>query len=184
MGARARQAPREDPAGGRQEAHALGGVDRQPEREGDGAPQRGAHGYDAGKKIAGRKRHLCVDTLGLILAVHVQGAGVQDRDGAEEVLCRMAGSFTRLEVIWADAGYAGGFVRWAKRGFGRVIEIVRKRVEGRFEALPKRWVVERTFGWLSRYRRLSKDYESLPDSSEAMIRVAMINLMLHRLQPG
>lgn len=114
----------------------------------------------------------------------VHGADVQDRDGAEEVLLAMAGRFHRLKVIWADSGYAGAFIEDALRFFRRVIEVVKRRVPDRFEVLPKRWIVERTFGWLGRYRRLSKDYETLPQSSETMIRIAMINLMLHRLQPG
>ena len=116
------------------------------------------------------------------MAVHA--AHIPDREGAEEVLLRMVGRFTRLKLIWADSGYAGELVDWARQSLKRVIEIVRKRVQGAFEVLPKRWIVERTFAWLGRYRRLSKDYETLPVSSEAMIYIAMINLMLHRLQPG
>jgi putative transposase len=127
---------------------------------------------------------MVVDTLGLILAVVVHGADVQDRDGGEEVLMRMIGRFGRLKKIWADGGYAGEFVEDARRLFGRVIEIVKRSDPRRFVVLPRRWIVERTFGWFSKYRRLSKDYESLPDSSETMIHVTMINLMLHRLQPG
>ncbi len=114
----------------------------------------------------------------------VHSADVQDRVGAEEVLLAMVGRFHRLKVIWADSGYAGEFVDDAWRYFRRMVQVVKKRVAGRFEVLPKRWIVERTFAWLGRYRRLSKDYETLPDSSETMIRIAMINLMLHRLEPG
>lgn len=125
-----------------------------------------------------------MDTLGLILAVVVHAANVQDRDGGEEVLLAMAGRFHRLRIIWADSGYAGRFVEDARRFFRRIIGVVKKRAADRFEVLPKRWIVERTFGWLGRYRRLSKDYETLPQSSETMIRIAMINLMLHRLRPG
>jgi putative transposase len=126
-----------------------------------------------------------VDTLGLILAVVVHGADVQDRDGGDQVLLKIVGWFGRLKKIWADGGYAGAFVEEAKLIYGRVIEIVKRcdDLTG-FKVLPKRWIVERTFSWLGRYRRLSKDYESLPVSSEAMIHLAMINLMLHRLQPG
>lgn len=120
----------------------------------------------------------------MILAVVVHSAAVQDRDGAEDVLIAMARRFGRLTVIWADQGYAGQFVRVARRWYGRIIEIVRKTAASRFEVLPKRWIVERTFAWLGKYRRLSKDYEYLPESSEAMIRIAMINLMIHRLRPG
>ncbi len=101
-----------------------------------------------------------------------------------QVLQRMEGSFTRLKLIWADGGYAGQFVDWAKRRCGRVIEIVRRPELHKFIVLPKRWLVERTFAWFGKYRRLSKDYETLPQSSEAMIYIAMINLMIHRLCPG
>ena len=114
----------------------------------------------------------------------VHAADVQDRDGGEQVLLRMVGYFTRLKKLWADGGYAGEFVKDAKWYFGRVIEIVKRSDLKKFTVLPKRWIVERTFSWFGRYRRLSKDYESLPASSEAMIHIAMINLMLHRLQRG
>jgi putative transposase len=127
---------------------------------------------------------LCVDTLGLILAVVVHAADVQDRDGAELVLAKMAGCFGRLKLIWADGGYAGEFVRVAKTMFKRVIQIVRRPELHKFVVLPKRWIVERTFGWFSKYRRLSRDYETLTESSEAMIYISMIYLMLHRLEPG
>ena len=135
--------------------------------------------------MTGRKRHICVDTLGLILAVVVTGASVQDRDGGEEVLIQMLGLYHRLKLIWADGGYTGEFVKWAGKRCKRVIEIVKRsdEVTG-FKVLPKRWIVERTFGWFSKYRRLSKDYETLPESSVAMIHIAMINLMAHRIHPG
>ena len=114
----------------------------------------------------------------------VHAANIQDRDGAEGVLINMIGRFTRLKLIWADSGYAGELIRWAKRSLGRVIEIVKRKTRHTFEVLPKRWIVERTFAWLGKYRRLSKDYETLTDSSENMIYIAMINLMVHRLEPG
>lgn len=120
----------------------------------------------------------------MILAVVVHGADIQDRDGGDEVLMKMAGCFGRLKLIWADGGYAGEFVKEAKRLFGRVVEIVKRPDIRKFVVLPKRWIVERTFGWLGKYRRLSKDYETLPESSESMIYITMINLMLHRLKPG
>ena len=126
-----------------------------------------------------------VDTLGLLLAVVVHAADVQDRDGAKLVLARLLGCFPRLTLIWADGGYAGQLLGWAQEAGRWTIELVKKPAEQRgFAVLPRRWVVERTFAWLGRYRRLSKDYEERPSSSEAMIRVAMINLMLHRLEPG
>lgn len=119
-----------------------------------------------------------------MLAVVVHAANIQDRDGGDEVLAAMAGRFSRLKLIWADGGYAGQFVSEAKSIFGRVIELVKRKAISTFEVLPKRWIVERTFAWLGKYRRLSKDYETLTASSESMIRIAMINLMLHRLKPG
>jgi putative transposase len=126
-----------------------------------------------------------VDTLGLVMAVVVHAANIQDRDGAKLVLRKLACGFSRLSLIWADGGYAGKLIDWAFN-FGRwVLQIVErnKDVKG-FAVLPRRWVVERTFSWLGKYRRLSKDYESLPVSSETMIQIAMINLMIHRLKPG
>lgn len=133
----------------------------------------------------GRKRHLVVDTLGLILAVVVHAANVQDRDGAQLVLRKLRGLYPRLKRIWADGGYAGKLVDWTKRMGGWILEIVKRSddVVG-FAVLPKRWIVDRTFGWLGRYRRMSKDYEMLTASSEAMILIAMINVMVHRLAPG
>ena len=125
-----------------------------------------------------------MDSLGLIVGLAVHAGDVQDRDGAELVLSDIAGRFHRLRQLWADGGYAGELVRVARRWYGRVLTIVKRTDPHRFAVLPKRWIVERTFAWLGRYRRLSKDYESDPRSSEAMIRLAMINLMLHRLKPG
>jgi putative transposase len=138
-----------------------------------------------GKQIKGRKRHLLVDTLGLVLAVVVHAANIQDRDGAKLVLERLRHKFSRLRGIWADGGYAGQLVVWVRglRVWRKLrLEIV-SRPEGSkgFVLLPKRWVVERTFGWLTRFRRLSKDYEYLTDTSEVMIHIAMINLMVRRL---
>jgi putative transposase len=126
-----------------------------------------------------------VDTLGLIIAIVVHAANVQDRDGAKLVLRKLKGLFPRLVLIWADGGYAGKLLGWAKRVGRWTLQIVKRAddVKG-FVVLPKRWIVERTFAWLGKYRRLSKDYETLIGSSEAMIRIAMINLMVHRLKPG
>ena len=134
--------------------------------------------------MKGRKRHLVVDTLGLVLAVVVHAANVQDRDGAKLVLQKLVGRFPRLTLIWADGGYTGQLIAWTKQLANWTLEIV-KRSDDRhsFQVLPKRWIVERTLGWLGRYRRLSKDYEELTASSEAMVRIAMIRLMLRRLQP-
>lgn len=126
-----------------------------------------------------------VDTLGLVLAVVVHAASIQDRDGAKLVLAKLKGHFSRLKLIWADGGYAGQLIEWT-RALGRwVLEIVKRSddVKG-FVVLPKRWIVERTFGWFKRYRRLSKDYEVLPESSEAVIYLSMTHLMVRRLTPA
>jgi len=132
--------------------------------------------------VKGRKRHILVDTLGLILVVIVHAADIQDRDGARLVIDRLQNQFPRLRRVWADGGYAGELVKWVAKSFRWVLDIVKRNddVAG-FHVLPYRWVVERTFGWLGRYRRLSKDYEERPDSSEAFIRIAMINNMSRRL---
>ncbi len=125
-----------------------------------------------------------MDTLGLIVMLVVHSAGLQDRDGAKLVVEKMRGRFPRLRLIWADGGYAGQLIDWVKAQAGWVLQIVKRNddVKG-FVVLPKRWIVERTLGWLGRYRRLSKDYETLVESSEAQIHLAMINLMIQRLKP-
>lgn len=144
--------------------------------------KRGPKGYDAGKKVKGRKRHILVDTLGLILDFTVHPADIQDRDGAKKVLEKLGSRFPRLQKIWADAAYGGKLVDWAKEVGDWVLEIVKRSDTAKgFELLPHRWIVERTFAWLGRFRRLSKDYEALIESSEAMIRIAMIRLMVRRL---
>ncbi|MGH2522830.1 MAG: IS5 family transposase [Anaerolineales bacterium] len=149
-----------------------------------------ARGYDAGKKIAGRKRHIVVDTLGLVWRVLVTPGSVQDRDGARQLLPALferikqsrSSRRGRLKKIWADGSYRGELIDGVKRTLGWVLEIVEKRADQvGFQVLPKRWIVERTFAWLNRQRRLSKDYERLPQTSEAFIHVAMIRLMLRRL---
>jgi putative transposase len=146
----------------------------------------GPHGYDAGKKVNGRKRHIVVDTLGLILAVVVHPANVQDYDGAVLVLGvvgRLKARFRRLKVIFADSAYGRNHLpRAVKEAFGWVLQTVLRPVDVKgFVVLPKRWIVERTFGWLGRYRRHSKDYERNTASSEAMIYIAMTHVMLRRL---
>jgi putative transposase len=134
--------------------------------------------------VTGRKRHIVVDTMGLLLAVVVHPANVQDRDGAKLVLQKLTGRYPRLQLIWADGGYAGQLIAWVHELGGWLLEIVKRPDESRFVVLPRRWVVERTFAWLGRHRRLSKDYEALPESSETFILIATIYLMLHRLAPG
>jgi putative transposase len=137
-----------------------------------------------GKKINGVKRHILVDTLGLLLAVVVHSANIQDRDGAKLVFAKakLLGEWPRLERIWADGGYTGKLIAWVSSFCHWVLEIVKRSddVKG-FKLLPKRWVVERTFSWLSNYRRLSKHYEYWNETGEAMLQVAMIHLMLRRL---
>ena len=132
--------------------------------------------------MTGRKRHILVDTGGLLLEVRVHPGNIQDRDGAKELLLQAKPQLPRLEWLWADGGYAGELVEWAKQECEWTLEIVR-RSEGAvgFEVLPRRWVVERTFGWLGRYRRLSKDYEFHTRSSESMVHLAMTHVMVRRL---
>lgn len=151
--------------------------------------QGGERGYDGGKKITGRKRHIAVDTLGLLLAVVVTSAAVDDAAGAPAVLSQLdKKTFPRLEVVWADSKYHNHNLNaWKEqqRALPWRLEIVsRPRDAKGFILLPKRWVVERSFAWLGRARRLSKDYERRLDSSEAMIRLRSIDLLLRRLAPS
>ena len=140
-------------------------------------------GYDAGKKINGRKRHILVDTIGLVLRVLILPANVQDRDGAKQLLAAFFSQKTRRRVkhIWADGGYAGTLLERARRLWRCTVEIVKRSDLHTFKVLPRRWVVERTFGWLGRYRRLSRDYERQATTGETMVYLAMIRLMLARL---
>ncbi|MRH93644.1 IS5 family transposase, partial [Nocardia sp. SYP-A9097] len=128
-----------------------------------------SRGYDAGKKVAGRKRHIIVDCLGLLLVVYVTSASVQDRDAARPALTRLRQLFDTITLVWADGIYTGKLVTWAKDTLTLTLEIVKRTddVSG-FVVLPRRWVVERTFSWISRRRRCVRDYERLPDHHEAM----------------
>jgi putative transposase len=160
--------------------------------------QGGPHGYDGAKKVKGRKRHLLVETNGLLLKAKVHSAEIMDRDGARLLMQPLQGRFPRLQKVWADAGYRGKLVEWVKVALGWTLEIVqrpgagsRRRItapgvepapiDQSFKVIPRRWVVERTFAWLGRYRRLSKDYEYLPETEESFIYTAMTRLMLKRL---
>jgi len=142
------------------------------------------HGFNAGKRIKGRKRHILVDTLGFLMAVLVTSATVQDRDAARMLLKSLDGSAKKLRKVWVAGGYRGILVEWVKLNFRFVLEVVlRSDEQSGFVILPRRWVVERTFAWLSNNRRLSKDYERYCQTSETFIYVAMTRLMLRRLVP-
>jgi transposase len=139
-------------------------------------------GYDAGKKTKGRKRHIAVDTLGLLLAVVVTSAHIQDRDGAHRLLVALRARFSTISCIWADGGYAGRLVIWARKVLSLAVEIVKRTDDlTGFTVLPRRWVVERTLGWITKYRRCVRDYETLPEHHEAMVHIAMIMTMSRRL---
>lgn len=161
-----------------------------------GGPERG---FDGGKKVNGRKRHLLVDTQGLMLALKVHAANISDRDGAPLLLTGMPERYPHIRKLWTDSGYNGSFRKWAAEHLADWdVEIVKHwwtgikgvwvgpgqeppTIPSGFHVLPKRWIVERTFAWLDQNRRLSKDYERLPTTSETFIYAAMIRLMLRRL---
>jgi putative transposase len=166
----------------RKKSPSMGIIDSQSVKT---TEQGGPHGKDAFKKVNGRKRHLVVDTLGMVLAAVVHSAGIQDRDGAKLVLKKMVGKFPRLKKILADGIYNGDLAAWAQKVGGWLLElVVREEGETKFKVLKWRWIVERTFAWLGRYRRLSKDYEGTEESSESWIYIAMTHLMLRRLDPA
>lgn len=142
----------------------------------------GIRGYDGGKQVKGRKRHILVDTLGLLLAVIVTAASVQDRDGAKLLFQRLGGACKKLRLVWVDGGYRGQLLDWVvEHCHFRLQLVLRSDRQTGFLVLPRRWVVERTFSWLNHHRRLSKDYEQLVDTSETFIYIVMIRLMLRRL---
>jgi putative transposase len=160
----------------------------------------GLRGFDGGKKLAGRKRHILVDTQGFLLAVVVHAANIPDREGAKLVLGALRGAFPRLQHIWADQGYTGGLIPWTAQELGMTLEVVYpafrqlKRYAPAllpdlgyapgFRVVPKRWIVERTFSWLGRHRRMSKDYERLASTAEAFVYLVGIRLQLARLTRG
>ncbi|WP_202921170.1 IS5 family transposase [Anatilimnocola aggregata] len=164
-------------AQGRKAEPSVGIMDSQSAKT---TAKKGPRGYDAGKKICGRKRHLMVDTQGLVLTALVHPADIQDRDGAKLLIEQMKCTLPRLRTVFADGGYAGQLVDWFWDSVRWNLEIVKRTATAGFQLLPKRWIVERTFAWLSQYRRHSRDYEELPETSEAMIYVSMIRLMLRR----
>jgi transposase len=145
----------------------------------DGA-KRGRRGYDAGKKIKGRKRHIAVDTQGNLRAAIVHSAGIQDRVAARAVLMRLFCLFDTIQTVFVDGGYTGTLIDWAKQMFGYTVEVVKRTDQHLFKVLPKRWIVERTFAWLNWSRRLSKDYELRHTSAETIIHIAFAHLLLRR----
>ena len=147
-------------------------IDSQSVRAADTVPKT-TRGWDNAKKVNGRKRHIAVDTMGLVLAVVITAASVQDRDAARPLLWNLHHACRKVVLIWADAGYAGKLAAWAA-AMKMTVQIVAKRDRHVFEVLPRRWVVERTFAWISKHRRTARDYEHLPASHEAMILWAMI----------
>ena len=171
-------------AAGRDPMASAGIVDSQSVKGADtvGAASRG---YDVGKKINGRKRHIITDTLGLLIVVAVTTAGLQDRDGGRLVLDRAKMKMPSIVLVWADGGYAGKLIVFAQYYLHVLVEIVRKPPGQRtFEVLPRRWVIERTLSWLMRTRRLARDYERLPAHAEAMVKWSMIGLMTRRMAPA
>lgn len=141
-----------------------------------------SRGYDAGKKVTGRKRHIAVDTLGLLLCVLVTAASVQDRDGAPPLLSMLAASCRRVRLAWADGGYAGKLLDWATATINLTVKIVKRSDDARgFVVLPRRWVVERTLAWITGHRRCVRDYERLPQHHATMVRWSMIRITSRRL---
>ena len=137
-------------------------------------------GFDAGKRIKGIKRHIITDTLGMILAVAIQSASVQDRSGATEVIKQMKLNWIKVIMIFADGGYTGKLIERVKMLFGVDIKIVKRNEQNKFKVLPKRWIVERTFSWIDTNRRNSKNYERLNQTSVAMVHLSAIRIMLNR----
>ena len=166
---------------GREAEPSAGIIDTQSVRAAASVPAVSS-GYDGGKKVPGRKRHIVTDTLGLLLVVAVTAANVGDRDAAVPLLRRLRSLHRDITLVWADGGYTGGLVHWCRQKLALTLEVVKRTdtMEG-FVVLPRRWVVERTFAWLMHSRRLARDYETLTATSEAMIQWSMITRMSRRL---
>jgi putative transposase len=168
---------------GREQTPSAAVIDSQSVQAAEEAESRGS---DTNKRVKGRKRHLMVDTEGLPVAVVVTDASANDKRGARLLLAAVKDVLPRLKKLWADGAYESGPLSEEAQDQGIDLEVVKRSEDDKapgFVVVPRRWVVERTFAWLGRYRRLSKDYEQHPRSSETMIRLAMINLMVHRLRP-
>lgn len=171
-------------ADGRDPAPSAGIIDAQSVKGADTVGT-STRGYDAGKRVNGRKRHIVTDTLGLLMVVAVTTAAVQDRDGGRIVLDRVRFAVPSMVTVFADGGYAGRLVTHARQLLRIAVELVKKPADQKgFVVLPRRWVVERTFAWLVRCRRLDHDYERQPATAEAMVKWAMIGIMTRRLAPG
>jgi transposase len=169
---------------GRDPGASAGIIDAQSVKGADTVARR-TRGYDAGKKVNGRKRHIVTDTLGLLMLVAVTTASVQDRDGGRTILERLRFVMPSIVTVFADGGYAGKLVTYASQVLRLAVELVKKPQDQQgFAVLPRRWVVERTFAWLVRCRRLDHDYERQPATSEAWVKWAMIGIMVRRLEPG
>ena len=169
---------------GRDPMASAGIVDAQSVKGADSVG-RDSRGYDAGKRVNGRKRHVVTDTLGLLGVVMVTAANVGDRDGGKLVLERLRFAMPSVATVFADGGYAGRLVAYARRVLRIVVEVVAKPADQQgFAVLPRRWVVERTLGWLVLCRRLRCDYERRTDTAEAMTKLAMIGIMTRRLAPA
>jgi transposase len=166
---------------GRHPAPTAAIIDSASVRGADTAPRR-SRGYDAGKRVNGRNRHIAVNTHGLPLAVIVTIAGLPDRDAGLRLLAALRARCSTIALVWADAGYTGRLVRWAESLLSLTVQIVQRTDDlSGFHILPHRWVVERTLAWISKHRRCVRDYETLPAHHEAMVHLAMIMTMIRRL---
>ncbi|MFD5650030.1 IS5 family transposase [Streptomyces sp. NPDC127039] len=166
---------------GREAEPTAGIIDAQSVKAAASVPS-ASRGYDGGKQINGRKRHIVTDSLGLLMMVTVTAANIGDREAATGLLARLRDLHRDIRLVWADGGYTGALVGWARETLDLAVTIV-KRTDDRagFVVLPRRWVVERTLSWLMHSRRLARDYETLPATSEAMIQWSMITRMSRRL---